>query len=188
MDTQSSMATISLSPREAKIKQLKQVLPQMKNLLKELKQLGEKVDLDKVADHDHNPYNIVLGGSSALLLMGLNTAPSEDIDLVIYQPTEKQIEYLETISPLGVDNSMSYKRRVYSFTIAGVKVDFLLSQRDKPSNLPTISLEGIKMELNSVDEIVRAKTSYKIQTHEGYSSRSKDVQQLQYLKNNNFNY
>ena len=120
--------------------------------------------------------NHVLGGSLALKLHGLNFREAQDLDIVIYNPTEKQLQIFETLKPFERKNKDEfYTQRSYKYLKSGLAINFLLEfDTDMPLNLLTHS-SGWR--INSIKEIINAKKNY---------CRTKDLLDLLDLKNKNF--
>ena len=132
--------------------------------------------------------NLVLGGSQALLLHGLQVPHTpEDLDIIIYSPTGNQRKYLRSLSDLTVENEVGSApdRRSFKFqaTRNGIKytLDILIDEGiPTPKHLLQYhkAQHGIKVRVQSIMNIVAAKVRY---------GREKDYKHLQCLKNMNFN-
>jgi len=123
--------------------------------------------------------NMVLAGTLALRLHGLNISrDSGDLDVVLYQPTKKQLDILTTLSPLQVknpfhdgdcyDNDLRGKllkngrQKTIKFQKDGLFIDFIL-EHDK--HLPDFDLLVLKYESDSCNDVtgILNKYEFKIQ-------------------------
>lgn len=121
--------------------------------------------------------NLVLGGSCALSLHGLNTSRvPEDVDIILYKPNPSQIKLLELLSDFS-EIEESYGK-VFKFKKEGYTLDILINIEPEPKNLLFYINGEIKIKVQNVSNIVKAKASYK---------RKKDFLDLISLKNLNFN-
>jgi len=136
---------------------------------------------------NQNANNVLIGGSLALQLHGLNLDKKpEDIDLVIYKPTPHQEEILDLIS-LIVPNPTSrdkYTRRSYKINLGSITLDILV---EKHVNIPENLLyykyqDSIFIKIQSIEKVMEARRSYNELT-----LRKKDVVSSQKLKELNFN-
>lgn len=130
--------------------------------------------------------NLVLGGSNALMLHGLNLERSpEDVDIIMYNPTPKQLDYIESIKHLntldeksdyGVTNVLKLRARrgLTTYTLDILTVFELL-----PEHLLVYEKENVKIKVQDIATVIEAKGNY---------GRLKDVKDLLALKNLNFNY
>lgn len=124
--------------------------------------------------------NLVLGGSNALMLHGIQTKKTpEDVDIVIYQATDRQLDFLETLQEFSTLGSSG---KVFKFKISrnneDYTLDILLEDGPLPSNLLYYIKGNIKVRIQDVFAIIKAKADYK---------RNKDLIDLLDLKNLNFN-
>ena len=129
--------------------------------------------------------NLVLGGSYALMLHGLNLKRlPDDVDIIIYRPTPKQIEFLESISDFNNLNELGsdYPTCVYKLKTSKKNVDYtldiLLETKTAPDNLLIFEKNNIKVKIQEISNIIEAKSSY---------GRTKDFEDMLSLKNLNFN-
>jgi len=128
--------------------------------------------------------NLVLGGSASLVLHGLEFREIQDVDIIIYNPTPEQIRVFESLILLS-SPSIEYSnkeygpvRRVLKLSKNGLNLDIILERESTMDyTLLRASINGVIWFIQSVREVVKAKTEY---------SREKDLQDLLYLKNNNF--
>ena len=106
------------------------------------------------------------------------------MDIVIYDPTVKQLELLEN---LGDFNTLDGQTEGYPISVLKLKVsknnkdytlDILIENRDIPKNLLLYENGDIKIKVQDVATIIEAKSSY---------GRSKDFKDLLNFKNLNFN-
>jgi hypothetical protein len=136
-----------------------------------------------------NNGNLVIGGITALNMHGLNMhREAVDFDIIIYNPTSSQEEYLEHLieKEQAIDNhdeeGVSY--RSYKVTIEDKTIDFLM-ERDLqlPKDLLQFQHGEIKLYVQSIQGVISAKESY----FNGFKHREKDIEDCKLLKENNFN-
>lgn len=125
-----------------------------------------------------NTNNIKLGGTLVLKLHGLNFSRKiGDLDIVVYNATQKQRDYIKALSNFRVDSN--YGSQV---NIKIKKHDLFLNilLADIPITHENVYYEwgSKRYEIVSISEIIKAKASYK---------RVKDMEDLLMLKNENFN-
>lgn len=139
--------------------------------------------------------NVILGGSAALQLHGLNLSRRvDDLDIIIYKPTEEQMKVLELMEPFNLSLFPIYsefeksERRVRKFEIRGVKLDIILEKEiEKPQNLLLFHIHTcFTIPIQSIENVIAAKNSYTLKEHT--YRRSKDMEDLIDLKNKNFNF
>jgi hypothetical protein len=132
---------------------------------------------------DRDTKNIVIGGSSALVLHGLFVKQEpEDLDIIVFRPTKTQKEHIKVLQKtfgtedIGSDNlRRSYKIRVND----KLTVDFILAHDiDIPENMVSVNVDGYNYYINSVCNIIEAIACYK---------RPKDFEKAWTLKQLNFN-
>ena len=153
-----------------------------------------------------NDKNLVLTGKTALLLHGLNmNSTPNDLDVVIYQPNEVQIKLLNDLMPLSEFNITSTNEnsdgeygnqaddiKIVKFKKNGFTIDIFTLKTHKPETNLIFKFDGIEFFVSGVNDVVKAKSSYcneKVNSL-GFNvkyNRSKDVLDLQDLKNSNFN-
>jgi hypothetical protein len=111
-----------------------------------------------------NADNILIGGTSALTLHGLNLSrPVEDLDIVIYSPTESQKEQLANLKWLSIEED-GYPTDNLKISKGHKIINILLEKDEKmPTNL--LSYKGIPIQ--SISGVIEAKRSY--------SARPKDM-------------
>lgn len=130
--------------------------------------------------------NLVIGGSFALMIHGLKMRSNpEDLDIILYFPTEYQKKYLEAMrffdqTPEGKEYKDVDNRRSYKFYKDGKQLNLVCwSPKEKEDNLPLLSFyyEGCNIKVQSIGTVIEAKKFY---------SREKDLQHFLDLKNLNF--
>lgn len=147
--------------------------------------------------------NIIIGGSAALHLHGLNFRDLLDLDIIIYKPSPAQQLILEGIKAFDtISNYRTQKeeRRVIKLqkdrNPTGEKRDYqvldIIIEKDKeiPSGLLTVKINGITFPVQSIDKVIEAKASYRFHSDDVNLSnyvREKDLKDLLDLKNDNFN-
>jgi hypothetical protein len=148
----------------------------------------------KIIDGD----NLVLGGSNALKLHGLDLGrePS-DIDLIIYRPTVEQQRFLELTQKTNGQRKSEFDNPEYKFRVTKFKspkgnfnLDVIVSEEEIPQNLLSIDILENRFKIQSVSNIIKAKTGY-FHKVDGRGSNKfiaqKDARDLQNLKILNFN-
>lgn len=138
--------------------------------------------------------NVVIGGTHALFLHGIIMhRAADDIDLIIFQPTDEQRQYVQKICA-GDDNEADKddyedadyntdNHRSYKLAVKAVTVNFLLSTEELPDQLLLFSGGNTILRVNSVQNIIDAKSAY----FNGEAFRAKDVKDCEHLKQYNFN-
>lgn len=138
--------------------------------------------------------NLVLAGSNVLVLHGLNISwTPEDLDIAIYQPTGPQYKEItdsgkyEPCLDYDTAEEKGVERRSWKKSKDGLTLNFIL-EHDTPK--PQINLlydhGGVFFQVNGVDTIIAAKTSYSVGEEKAFLRR-KDAWHLSELKNCNFN-
>jgi len=157
------------------------IINSFKNLIQQLKQEN----------------NLVIGGTTALMFHGLICRSPSDLDIIIYKPTERQKNIITAL--LDFDSVCNYvtdirDRRAFKFNKEGYVVDILLEKESHPNmdDLLLKSIDSNYYRIQSVQEIVKAKSKYVLHDNEGLSKeclyvREKDLKDFLELKNNNFN-
>tara|TARA_R110000803_G_scaffold210835_1_gene284192 strand:+ start:58100 stop:58564 length:465 start_codon:yes stop_codon:yes gene_type:complete len=147
------------------------------NLEKTIREFGNLlVELNK-------GKNIVLGGSNALMLHGirLDRIP-EDVDIILYKPTEAQMGYLESIKDFNMlqESIDLYNETptVFKFKKYNLTLDILIEDKPMPDNLLKFKKGYINIGVQNISNVISAKSRY---------SRTKDLKDLLMLKNINFN-
>ena len=123
--------------------------------------------------------NVKLGGSLILKLHGLNfSRKSDDLDVIINNPTDKQKDYIKAISNFRVDETAYFSTTKYKFKKDDLYLNILIS--NQPQNEGCLKYKWCQnyYDINSINEVIRAKVTY---------GRSKDITDLLLLKNENFN-
>lgn len=123
--------------------------------------------------------NIKLGGSLILKLHGLQfSRKSDDLDVIINNPTDKQKDYIKAMSNFRVDDTKYFSIVNYKFKKEGLYLNILLANNPVNGGGLKYKWSHNYYEVNSVLEIIQAKVSY---------GRPKDLSDLILLKNENFN-
>ncbi len=142
--------------------------------------------------------NIIIGGTHALKLHGLILPrPPQDLDLVIYNPTPEQLEYIQSIRifHIGKYNREHSITTCKSFVFKKQKM-LLNVILEHGSTQPQCELlynyGGQHFEIQSIENVLAAKNSYRLEpvrtsiTGMRYV-RAKDVADCIAMKNLNFN-
>lgn len=162
--------------------------------------LNAKPILDQLSDS-----NIVIGGSQALKIHGLEIGrDSQDLDIIIYEPTAKQYETLKAFDVFSDRTSLSnmdYEvdenspRRSFKFRLNGREIDILIEHTPCPKEvlyymMEVSAMHSLMIKVQSINKVIAAKRSYRLRRDEGLGqySRTKDFLDFQNLKNLNFNY
>lgn len=133
--------------------------------------------------------NIVIGGIHALRAHGLTTRDTGDLDVIIYNPTERQLEIIRnrTWEMEVVEREDEYeerpgeKRRSFKFGVdRQTVIDFLMEyDTPMPENLLLVPGQGGDLYfVQSIEEVIKAKARY---------GREKDLEDFKQLKEKNFN-
>lgn len=151
--------------------------------------------------------NVFIGGSSALVLHGVITPKNPgDLDIVIYKPTDKQIEIVLELmkpdleyQPEEYDKFPSKETKIRSFKLHkdGYSLNVILERKKEipETHLAFISQQSlaglggfglITLPITPINIIIQAKASYRDKT--GKYARIKDVFYMQQLKALNFNF
>lgn len=141
--------------------------------------------------------NVVIGGTNALLIHGLVMSRQPgDLDLVIFNPTEKQKTVLKYMKPLCDAGESGYNgadelRKSYKFTINDMVINILIENTNVSSDLLIFKFDGRDYKVQSIKEVIDAKRSYHIKNKNPdnliHYVRDKDVRDFIDLKNSNFN-
>ena len=137
----------------------------------------------KTLDTLNKEENLVLGGSTALNLHGINTNKMpEDLDVIIYLPTGGQLNFLKSIEDFSDFEQDTGYEQVYKFKKVKddctFTLDILIEQCPLPENLLLFKSESVLFKIQDINNIIAAKSSY---------GREKDLKDLLHLKNLNFN-
>jgi len=134
-----------------------------------------------------NENNIVLGGSVALFLHGINMGNKkiDDLDIIIYNPTQNQEKQLKLLHTFNDNENMKYSsKKIYKFQAKGLVLNIILEKSDTPKSL--LNWDGFKIQ--SIQNVINAKNSYIITTKSGNEYlRKKDIEDLMNYKESNFN-
>ena len=153
--------------------------------------------------------NVVLGGSRALLLHGLNiTRPVEDLDVIIYKPSLEQKKLLQHLQffdivknrpahlVAGYTDNMERILRVIKLKKNNSIIDIISEETDMPEDLLYYKHDDIMYPIQNIQKVIDAKNSYRFQAAgelplqavgKAVYGRMKDVEDLMDLKNSNFN-
>lgn len=146
--------------------------------------------------------NVVIGGTNALLQHGLKISRTpSDLDLIIYQPTEEQLQILKTISVFDLIKNrpeLQYGdlQKAIKIEKDGLFLDIITELGPTPQNLLYYRYGyGDKfLQIQSIENVIKAKVSYKFERMSDSRDknltkymRSKDLEDLLDLKNSNFN-
>jgi hypothetical protein len=154
-----------------------------------------------------NDYNVVLAGVNALKLHGLKMSrPANDLDVVIFKPTEKQISFLRDISVLQInenrfddsasmiqDENYPLGKIILKFKKDNLNLDIIFSDDKVPENLlyhkQIINNKIVEFKIQNITLNIEAKNSYSVRNEDGLRlyRRIKDMVDFQDLKNSNFN-
>jgi hypothetical protein len=159
--------------------------------------------------------NMVIAGTLALKLHGLNfSRESGDLDIVLYQPTKKQIDILTILSTFQVENPFKpideYSnndqnkllekgiQKTIKFMKNGLYIDFILEYNKPFPFVDLLQYKYVTKDLNihyfNIQNIllnIMAKNSYILENGRDQLSiyrREKDMKDLIILKNENFNF
>ncbi|MFT6125731.1 MAG: hypothetical protein ACJAVA_000172 [Flavobacteriaceae bacterium] len=127
--------------------------------------------------------NLVLGGSTALRLHGINTKRiPEDLDIILFSPTMKQFNFLKSIEDFSDFTQDKGYEQVYKFRKVKDNITFtldvLIEHSAVPQNLLLLKRGKLLIKVQDIDNTIVAKSSY---------GRDKDLKDMLDLKNLNFN-
>lgn len=136
-----------------------------------------------------NGDNLVLAGSIALIEHGLIMSRLPlDLDVVIYQPNDKQKELLKAIYLVALDNKVSEypfeTTKQFKFLKNGFHCNILIEDKFVPVDLLYYQNNGVFYKIQNIKINMQAKMSFK--TKDG-KYREKDLLDCIDLKNSNFN-
>lgn len=144
--------------------------------------------------HLKDENNFIIGGIWALKLHGLIVSrETNDLDLVIYNPTPKQLQVLKALKFFEYHGSSSDEynisriaeedRRSFKFKKNDLIIDILLDY-DRDFN-PNNYLSYKDFNIQSIEKVMEAKRKYR--ANDQKYVREKDVIDFLTLKNENFN-
>lgn len=154
------------------------------NKIKTIKRIEETLEVfRKTLDTLNKEENLVLGGSTALKLHGLNIKKNpEDLDVILFSPTMEQFNFLKNIEDFsefdqndGYEQVYKFKKIVDNQTFT---LDILIEHTAVPQNLLLLKRGSMLIKIQDIDITIEAKSSYR---------REKDLKDLLDLKNLNFN-
>jgi negative regulator of genetic competence, sporulation and motility len=127
--------------------------------------------------------NLVLGGSTALRLHGINTKRvPEDVDIILFCPTIKQFNFLKSIEDFSDFTQDKGYEQVYKFRKVKdnktFTLDILIEHYAVPRNLLLLKRGKLLIKVQDIDSIIAAKSRY---------GRDKDLKDMLDMKNLNFN-
>lgn len=125
---------------------------------------------------------MVIGGLWALRLHGLKTRKPNDLDIIVYQPSDEFFEELQKKrgmipGSIPVDQDGN-NWRSYKLQESGLTIDFIMEwKKEMPANLLLVNYRNFFWRVQSVDEVIKAKIDY---------GREKDLKDLEDFKRDNF--
>jgi hypothetical protein len=147
--------------------------------------------------HDEN---CVIGGMHALLAHGLQMSREPvDLDLIIYNPTGKQLNTLKYFKHFDLINDRNldagYTKadiKAYKFKKGDLFLDIIVEHnKQTPQHLLQFASNGIIYKIQSIELVIAAKRSYFFEKKDSDGLkkyiRDKDALDMIDLKNNNFN-
>ena len=150
------------------MKELNNYLSTFSEILHDLKKLGDEA----------NP-NIRLGGSLVLKLHGLNfSRKSEDLDVIIDNPTKGQKDYIQGMKAVSSSTCVSYGEDNFKITIGNYCLNILNNKTETLYPKVYYTHGTTNYGICSIGEIITAKRGY---------GRKKDITDFIMLKNENFN-
>jgi hypothetical protein len=118
--------------------------------------------------------NIVIGGTFALLLHGLNYRDATDLDLIIYNPSIKQKNGLKQLTDTSTVNAYGNEVRSYKIEHRSYILNFVICVDPMPESLLTVHTEAFgHMKVQSIREVLKFKRRY---------GRDKDFEDIQRIK------
>ncbi len=153
--------------------------------------------LIKIATEKITPFvdgnNVIIGGTVALVLQGINIGREiDDIDIIIYRPTKKQRKTLAIYEELSKTAYYGSDKRTMKIQVGDVDVNIIKELVSPPDDLLYVRVpNGNFFPVQRVDNVIKAKSSYLRDSDSKESSsayaRKKDMYDLIELKNKNFN-
>jgi len=138
--------------------------------------------------------NVVIGGTIALKAHGLiMSREATDLDLIIFNPTEKQKAYIESMKFFEIENRnipQHVYQKSFKFKKANLTIDILIQESEVPQGLLYAEFEGTFYKVQSIKNTIDAKRSYCLYGSIGGNVkyiREKDVKDFEDLKSSNFN-
>lgn len=128
--------------------------------------------------------DMAIGGIWALKLHGLNVRNTEDLDIIVYSPSQKFIDFLveENTTDHGsqpnTEDELGFKWRSYKIHRDGLTIDFILEHDEERSDdVLAYYFKGKLWPVQSIDTIIEKKKKY---------NRPKDLQDFKAFKRDNF--
>lgn len=149
--------------------------------------------------------NMVLAGTNALKYHGLKMSrESNDLDVVLFKPTEKQLLILRNLTLISdqkkfrisdndkiQDEHYPLDNLILKFKKDEMNIDIHLSNEECPNDLLYFHCDEIELnfKVQNIALNIEAKNSYALRNQDGlkFYRRIKDSEDLQDLKNSNFN-
>ena len=145
--------------------------------------------------------NLRIGGGTALRLHGLVFRKSNDVDIIVHRPTQRQrdiVKALEVFDEVVNYNTNKEDRHAWKFTKDGATLDIIFEEKTKDINADEfnqkpelhINILGRWFPVQPVKRIIDAKASYIIHDNNTRDERArkKDMVDFLNLKNDNFNF
>lgn len=148
--------------------------------------------------------NLVIAGVNALKLHGLKMSrEANDLDIVLFQPTKKQLDFLRSMSFFEhksrefqsatgeklQDENYPIDNLILKFKKDNYMLDIILSKEPTPEFLLSYKFKDTDYKIQNIALNIEAKNSYSVRNSDGlkYYRRVKDMIDFQDLKNSNFN-
>lgn len=141
-----------------------------------IKELAEMTDLSSILLPLYGK-NLILGGSASLFLQRLSDIAPNDLDFILYTPTEAQLIYLKALAVIfadinkHIDYTISKDHYVVKVKANGIVVDIIIYRHETidATDFNNIGVGNLGFQLQSLENVVKAKM---------ISGRPKDYKQL----------
>lgn len=128
--------------------------------------------------------NIVIGGTVALKLHGLHIGREvDDLDVIIFSPSFEQEKVLEMLDELSSTKYYGPTKRTLRLKSGEFELNIIKATGQKPTNL----LRFGNFEINNVDEVFAAKSTYTSLRSGTKVCRVKDMEDALAMKSLNSN-
>lgn len=135
-------------------------------------------------DMKDHPMTFVIGGIWALKLHGLVTRDSNDLDIIVYRPTNDFLHFLQSQKGIEsrrgsqLESPIGEQWRSWKLTKDGLTIDFIMEhEEDVPENLLSYHFKDTAYQVQSIEMVIEKKKIY---------NREKDHTDFENFKQDNF--
>ena len=135
--------------------------------------------------------NVIIGGAAALKMHGLEIGREvDDLDVIIYSPTENQKRILDTLELISKTKyyGPEENRRTIKIENNKLVLNIIKEAGGVPRNLLSVNFRNSSILIQSISNVIKAKVGYTMNYDDGTYMRAKDMKDLVILKNLNFNF